>query len=924
MESMKHMNTERKIMKKKRGIGWVIASLALGIAISGAHGDVASAAEWSANSVAEIQQRLKETVGEGGIYTIQWGDTLSAISLASGVTVSDLADANNIKDIDLIYTGDILIIDKDAITELIKNNSYVDYKGNKGGRTGRPAGNVELSKVQQYGKDEVKPSEANKDIIKELERAVEKEANKKGKEAPKSIQPEKTKPEESKPEESKPEKTKPEESTDPKEEKPEENKPEVNKPEESTESEESKPEEEKPEESTEPDETKPEESTKPEENEPEETKPEEEKPEDGEVVIPGGDPNVSEEVVDENTDVNDTDAKPDKPSDISRDETVVEGETETSTEVIPGEVIPGEVIPGEIVEKEVPVLDEDGNPALDEDGNPVVEIIETQEPDTQLPDEKLPDKTKETTVQTNIKRIAPGTIYVEDTTLEVGQEIVDTEGVEGVQEIKTTTVTIDGEVVDTFSEVTTITEVVDRVIRYGTKPADVITTKTIIRTIETPFETIRRDNAELPVGEERVVQEGINSIKKEQYIQTFTNGELTSEEFQSIIDEIKGQNKIVEVGTKPKDVVTTKTVTRSVKTPFKTITKDNPNLPKGERRVVQEGMDGVREEVYLQTFVNGKLTNEEFKEVRSETPKKDQIIEVGTKEQSPKEDVFLNKKWSDSLPNVGDEIVRPGTMEFDKENYTVKQNPSTKHKVKDVEIAEDLKDKTWGDIKNDPNKDQKAASSTPSDYGSIITQDIGPNGEDLGSWRYGSAGIDSDTIKAFNENKLIDTELLNQLFIKKVNEERARIGKGAITYQQNKKVNEQAEKRTQYQAEENGYLRGYNIESGDYYGPHMLPNGGSWRDAYENPYYVDSDIFLVGENAAQMSWDGNPYQLVSEEYLADSFFNIWKNSPNHYRAMMNDNYESLVFSVKTGKYDAMTGTMFAPLIGTTTFTRPVQ
>lgn len=64
---------------------------------------------WSANSISEVKEEIERQKKQGlESYVVQWGDTLSSISMASNHTVSNLAAINNIKNIDLIYTGQLL------------------------------------------------------------------------------------------------------------------------------------------------------------------------------------------------------------------------------------------------------------------------------------------------------------------------------------------------------------------------------------------------------------------------------------------------------------------------------------------------------------------------------------------------------------------------------------------------------------------------------------------------------------------------------------------------------------------------------------------------------------------------------------------------------------------------------------------------
>lgn len=60
---------------------------------------------WIANQPEEIDIKPEDTE-----YTIQWGDTLWAISIKAETTVEDLAKLNDIQNVDLIFAGDILVL----------------------------------------------------------------------------------------------------------------------------------------------------------------------------------------------------------------------------------------------------------------------------------------------------------------------------------------------------------------------------------------------------------------------------------------------------------------------------------------------------------------------------------------------------------------------------------------------------------------------------------------------------------------------------------------------------------------------------------------------------------------------------------------------------------------------------------------------
>ncbi|HFU4092473.1 TPA: LysM peptidoglycan-binding domain-containing protein [Streptococcus suis] len=92
---------------------------------------------WSANSISEVKEEIERQKKQGlESYVVQWGDTLSSISMASNHTVNNLAAINNIKNIDLIYTGQLLkgVIPQvnqieNATVELEKERALKKIKG---------------------------------------------------------------------------------------------------------------------------------------------------------------------------------------------------------------------------------------------------------------------------------------------------------------------------------------------------------------------------------------------------------------------------------------------------------------------------------------------------------------------------------------------------------------------------------------------------------------------------------------------------------------------------------------------------------------------------------------------------------------------------------------------------------------------------
>jgi 3D (Asp-Asp-Asp) domain-containing protein len=85
----------------------------------------ASAAEytsstWEARTADEIKQDLKSTEDGSTEYTIQWGDTLSSVALATDLSIDSLVDVNDINNANAIYSGNTISLSADRSTVTVK------------------------------------------------------------------------------------------------------------------------------------------------------------------------------------------------------------------------------------------------------------------------------------------------------------------------------------------------------------------------------------------------------------------------------------------------------------------------------------------------------------------------------------------------------------------------------------------------------------------------------------------------------------------------------------------------------------------------------------------------------------------------------------------------------------------------------------
>ena len=70
------------------------------------------AGNWRKRSLEDVQTSVNEMVTLGNkTYVVQWGDTLSTIAAATGISVIDLAAVNQISNADLIISGSVLYFD---------------------------------------------------------------------------------------------------------------------------------------------------------------------------------------------------------------------------------------------------------------------------------------------------------------------------------------------------------------------------------------------------------------------------------------------------------------------------------------------------------------------------------------------------------------------------------------------------------------------------------------------------------------------------------------------------------------------------------------------------------------------------------------------------------------------------------------------
>ena len=239
--------------------------------------------------------------------------------------------------------------------------------------------------------------------------------------------------------------------------------------------------------------------------------------------------------------------------------------------------------------------------------------------------------TTRTEVQTSV--IEPGVQHVPDANLNLGETQVVQEGVAGKTET-TYTITIENGVeVSRTVTGTQTTPAVDKVIHIGTKTSKEMVRTTKEEVVRTPIlpstEFVPDEN--LDAGVEKEVEAGQNGEKLEVYTVTLEDGVETGRILVSSTQK-EAKNRVIHVGIKvaKKNI---ETVTREThKVEYKVTSNTNPDLSKGEKKVIQAGKDGSYELVttVVTTPDGTEVSRDEKRE--NEVPAVDEIVEIGTGE----------------------------------------------------------------------------------------------------------------------------------------------------------------------------------------------------------------------------------------------------------------------------------------------------
>lgn len=230
----------------------------------------------------------------------------------------------------------------------------------------------------------------------------------------------------------------------------------------------------------------------------------------------------------------------------------------------------------------------------------------------------------------------PFTVKVrKDTTKPIGYRVTEVEGQDGEKSDLYQITYINGtETKREHLKTTVVREAVDKVIVEG---AGIERTLLEIQEDKIASTTEHRNDDTLPEGETRIIQVGEEGLLRKTIEKQYFNDEIRSTTVveNSLIKE--ATPTIILVGTKHVPTIKVEQNTQTENIAYKTQKIEDPDLPKGETKVVQVGQNGIIEKVYQLTYTDGVLTKTDLISSKEVQQVQDEIIHIGTQVTETKE-----------------------------------------------------------------------------------------------------------------------------------------------------------------------------------------------------------------------------------------------------------------------------------------------
>ena len=277
---------------------------------------------------------------------------------------------------------------------------------------------------------------------------------------------------------------------------------------------------------------------------------------------------------------------------------------------------------------------------------------------------------------TRAEKIPFEVIKKENPNLPAGQEKIITPGVEGERTHYISVLTENGKQTETVLDSQVTKEPVTQMVEigapithkgdeHGLAPVTEAKPRLDIQEEEIPFTTVTRENPLLLKGKTQVLTKGVNGRRSHYYsVSTTADGK----EVKTLVDSLVTQEavtQVIEVGTlvthvgdehglAPAAEAKPRLDIQEEEIPFTTVTRENPQLPKGQSQVVVSGVNGRRTVFYsVSTTADGK---EERTLVNSAVSQEAvaQVVEVRTAvEKAEQAEATTSKADEKQLPATG-------------------------------------------------------------------------------------------------------------------------------------------------------------------------------------------------------------------------------------------------------------------------------
>ena len=285
-------------------------------------------------------------------------------------------------------------------------------------------------------------------------------------------------------------------------------------------------------------------------------------------------------------------------------------------------------------------------------------------------------------------------------------------------------------------------------------------------------------------------------------------------------------------------------------------TEYDPTLPQGETRLV-EGSDGQVIKYYKDIYRDGKLHATELVEEKTTVEPVADVKYIGSRSSQGATRV-VDFQQGESV--LGIKVL---SLKGDIEGFIGK-------------TYEDLM------VESEDARYQKATSQIDASFVGQDPTEPAPF-DQVQAW----LGAGDEVVNVYNSTNLVDKEKVNQYLVHYINMDRESKGLKKLQYEP------ELQKLTEVRAQEMahyGHIRYRGLA-------HTRPDGSKWTTVLD---LLPSDYksYGFGENMLAYSILSNPYQLVSEQWIAKRLFEQWKASPSHYASMMNPEYTRTAVSFK--------------------------